>query len=473
MSAGEVVQKEQGKKQGKEPQRPCWICLDDGPDGSGERPQPTGCACRGGATTHAHVGCLAKFAQEKVKTWLQCPTCGQHWTGPVMLALSRRRHELAAGLPETAAERLTAASNLVQTLREAGQYEEALRLGRTTLTTIRQVLGPEDPLTLTVMQDLAATHGESGDPEAALALETELVATKRRVHGAEHEDTLNAIGNLALTYSRMGNPHLALALDQEALNGRRRTLGDGHADTLLSISNLAGGYNNLYEYERALPLRKEAAQGRRQLLGSQHPDTLVAVGDLGVLLRNMGDHAAAAPLLQEAVEGLGALEIGGYHLQQLEQYKRMAEDNARCLADPGTAAEFQRFLRHERLEEEASLPTAGATVVGVQSRPELNGATVTIRRFLTDQGRYTVLLPLTADGKQEKINLKPTNLVLAEGSAVVATGLTGAPELNGQRGIVEGWLEGRGRYAVRLEDKRRKKAANLRPENCRADVLAL
>ena len=78
-----------------------------------------------------------------------------------------------------------------------------------------------------------------------------------------------------------------------------------------------------------------------------------------------------------------------------------------------------------------------------------------------------------ADGKQEKINLKPANLVLAEGSAVVATGLTGAPELNGQRGIVEGWLEEKGRYAVRLEDKRRKKLANLRPENCRADVLAL
>ena len=48
-----------------EQQRACWVCLDDGADGSGERPQPTGCACRGGATTHAHVGCLAKFAQEK------------------------------------------------------------------------------------------------------------------------------------------------------------------------------------------------------------------------------------------------------------------------------------------------------------------------------------------------------------------------------------------------------------------------
>ena len=109
----------------------------------------------------------------------------------------------------------------------------------------------------------------------------------------------------------------------------------------------------------------------------------------------------------------------------------------------------------------------------MQRRPELNGADVTTRRFLVDKGRYVVHLPPGADGRPKKINLKPANLVLAEGSAVVATGLTGAPELNGQRGIVEGWLEEKGRYAVRLEDKRRKKAANLRPENCRADVLVL
>ena len=111
-----------------------------------------------------------------------------------------------------------------------------------------------------------------------------------------------------------------------------------------------------------------------------------------------------------------------------------------------------------------------ARVVGVQSRPELNGMEVSIRRFLKEKGRYTV--HDSSDGEVIG-NLKPANLVLAEGSAVVATGLTGAPELNGQKGVAEGWNEEKGRYAVRLEDKRRKKLANLRPENCRADVLAV
>ena len=105
MSAEKTAQKEQGKEK-EPPTRDCWVCLDGGPDESGERPQPTGCACRGGATTHAHAGCLAKFAQEKEETWYQCPTCEQRWSGPMQLALARRRHELAAGLPETDGERI-------------------------------------------------------------------------------------------------------------------------------------------------------------------------------------------------------------------------------------------------------------------------------------------------------------------------------------------------------------------------------
>ena len=150
-----------------QPPPPCWVCLDDGADESGERPQPTGCACRGGATTHAHVGCLARFAQEQVETWWKCPTCEQYWSGPMMLALQQGRHELAAGLPEAHSERMSAALNLVGTLAGAGQYEEALRLGRENLATIRRAVGPEHPATLTAMQTLAATHAESGDPEEA------------------------------------------------------------------------------------------------------------------------------------------------------------------------------------------------------------------------------------------------------------------------------------------------------------------
>eukprot|EP01044_Picomonas_judraskeda_P001460 COSAG03_NODE_88_length_13468_cov_4.757798_7_plen_481_part_00 len=454
--------------------RACWVCLDDGFDESGaERPQPTGCACRGGSTTHVHVGCLAKFAQEKEETWYTCPTCEQIWTGPVTLALARRRLELAAGLPEEDVERLNVAHQLVQALRIAGQFEEALCTGRATLATCRRVYGPEHEGTLRSMVCLAGVHCDSGDPETALPLYSEVVAIRRRVLGAEHKDTLFATHELADAHRRMHNPHLALPLLEETVDTLRRTLGDDHVETLHGISNLATSYNYLGDFERALPLRKEVAEGRRRLLGGQHPDTLYALGELGAQIHNIGDLSAAGPVLQEAVVGLSALEIGVQYQRHLEELKQVLKQNTRCLADPGVAAKVQRYLHQVRLDLEARLPSAAATVVGVLSRPELNGAEVTIRRFLIDKGRYAVQLPPDSNGKQERINLKPANLVLVEGSAMVATGLMGAPELNGGRGIVECWLEEKGRYAVRLEGKRQKKVANLRPENCRADVLAI
>merc|ERR1711969_531414 len=106
------------------PPRDCWVCLEHEPDEGGELPQPTGCACRGGATDHAHVGCLAKFAQEKKGVWTRCPTCKQRWTGPVALALARRRHALAAGRPHVDCERWEAEGDLAEALGKAGHYEE-------------------------------------------------------------------------------------------------------------------------------------------------------------------------------------------------------------------------------------------------------------------------------------------------------------------------------------------------------------
>ena len=81
-------------------------------------------------------------------------------------------------------------------------------------------------------------------------------------------------------------------------------------------------------------------------------------------------------------------------------------------------------------------------------------------------GIMCTLLPRGADGKRWQILLKPANLVLVVGSAVVATGLTGAPELNGRMGKVEGWDAEAGRYVVRLEGERQLK--RLKPEDCRA-----
>ena len=57
----------------------------------------------------------------------------------------------------------------------------------------------------------------------------------------------------------------------------------------------------------------------------------------------------------------------------------------------------------------------------------------------------------------------------AAGSRVQLRGLTNAPQLNSQQGVVMGWLAGKGRYEVRLDGDGGggRKRLNLKPGNLR------
>ena len=71
------------------------------------------------------------------------------------------------------------------------------------------------------------------------------------------------------------------------------------------------------------------------------------------------------------------------------------------------------------------------TLVGLTTRPELNGARVAVVGYMAERGRYQVRSSST-----EMLSVMPEKLRLDAGTAVVACGLEGAAELNGQRGEV-------------------------------------
>jgi hypothetical protein len=95
----------------------------------------------------------------------------------------------------------------------------------------------------------------------------------------------------------------------------------------------------------------------------------------------------------------------------------------------------------------------------------INGRVVAVAKLVegSDPERYRVFVPAFEGRPKTTIDLKPTNLVLDRGVAVVAKGLTGAPELNGCVGSVLGWDDEKGRYSVRFEGRQR--AAALKPGN--------
>jgi tetratricopeptide (TPR) repeat protein len=156
------------------------------------------------------------------KSWYQCPTCKQDYTGELQLGLARARWELVRGRVAEDGERREAADDLARALQDAGEFDGALPLYEEVLAVERRINGDDHPNTLTSISNLANLHSGMGTHDLALLLHTVALATRRRLLGDAHPDTLTSCSNLANLHSAMGNHDLALPLCEEALAGRRR-----------------------------------------------------------------------------------------------------------------------------------------------------------------------------------------------------------------------------------------------------------
>jgi hypothetical protein len=126
----------------------CIICLESDPP-----PIQSGCACRGDAGL-AHVECRAEDAAHRMassnttKGWWVCGTCGQGFTGFMLLGLAELWWSKAQRLPKENEQRIIAAQNLADALHGQGRHSEAEALYRKTRAVRPRVLGPEHPRTL-------------------------------------------------------------------------------------------------------------------------------------------------------------------------------------------------------------------------------------------------------------------------------------------------------------------------------------
>jgi len=91
-----------------------------------------------------------------------------------------------------------------------------------------------------------------------------------------------------------------------------------------------------------------------------------------------------------------------------------------------------------------------ARVVGVESRPELNGRTGAIADYDATKGRYTVLVRLDGRARPQGMTLRPANVVLPSGTCVRIEGLVKGEQYNGEHGTIASFDEEAARYVVRL-----------------------
>jgi hypothetical protein len=389
----------------------CYVCLEGSDPEYGEIAHG-GCGCRGSAGW-AHLSCLVKAAEmndmgichTSDMRWRQCPTCKQAYTGELIIGLSRARWEPVCGRPEADEERLNALSNLGKAL------------------------------------------GSSVDhlPEARQKFE-ELVAVRRRVHGDENLDTLDAIGNLGVMVMGSGDLAAAQPLLEEARDGLRRAGQGEHHQTLLYTRSLAAMHSSMGAVAKARLLHEEVVGVLRRTEHAK-PTTFMAIGDLGEVVARIGDHKAGLALREEAVSASARRELGDVHVITQHAVRKLAEMR-------------QNLARHPPGTR------AIGSLVGLASRPELNGKDAWVIGFDEAKGRYRVRPGDTC--LEDKLSaIKPANLILNQGTAVIVGGLEAAPEWNGERGLVERYDKVAGRYQLLM--KGREKALGVKAERCTLD----
>ena len=210
----------------------------------------------------------------------------------------------------------------------------------------------------------------------------------------------------------MGDYASALPLYEEELHHWHDIGTDESGELTLDVAalacmnNLGALYRQMDDNFEARPLLESAMGMRRQVLGNDHMHTLSSISNLGSVLNEVGDHKMGLELLKEAADTARRV-LGPAH--------------------PKTQSLTQEF---EDWNDDLSCRTVRAVgmVVGLASRPDLNGSIVAVMRFDSEKGCY-ICRP--CGGK--KIALKPPDLCLNTGTAVIIQSLQQAPEYNGRR----------------------------------------
>eukprot|EP00928_Gymnodinium_smaydae_P010590 TRINITY_DN13992_c0_g1_i2.p1 TRINITY_DN13992_c0_g1~~TRINITY_DN13992_c0_g1_i2.p1 ORF type:complete len:272 (+),score=72.31 TRINITY_DN13992_c0_g1_i2:114-929(+) len=122
----------------------------------------------------------------------------------------------------------------------------------------------------------------------------------RQVVGPQHPLSLVALQNLSLALAELTpGSEEAIALGREAAEGKLLVLGENNAETFEAWRDLAIVLNSADRREEAERTWRQALQGQERLLGFAHPVTQQTLRQLREALERWGDAAGAAELRKE------------------------------------------------------------------------------------------------------------------------------------------------------------------------------
>jgi hypothetical protein len=170
-------------------------------------------------------------------------------------------------------ETLAAATNLANTLRMAGQLDEAFQIASDLISRYQEAYQPGHPYLYGCDGNVAIVTRLLGDPAAAREIDQAALAALTDRLGRDHDYPLTIELSLASDLAALGDAHAAVELGEDTLPRLRAVLGDGHPVTLGCALNLALDLAADGAQDRAAELSADAEGRMRLALGEDHPDT--------------------------------------------------------------------------------------------------------------------------------------------------------------------------------------------------------
>jgi len=200
---------------------------------------------------------------------------------------------------------LKARDRLAQILIYAGEPEEAQAVCVPALSRARELLGPGDPLTLTLLSTHAMLLQTRGQLVPAVNEFAEAVRGLERLSASEREIDLllpTVRHNYALALSDAGRFDEALQEYRTAYARLVELRGPGHPRTLDTATNLAALLDDLNRFQEAADLYRSLLEHGGRLWGAAHPRTLGVSRRRSAMLLRLGQLDQAAELAQRGVD---------------------------------------------------------------------------------------------------------------------------------------------------------------------------
>jgi HEXXH motif-containing protein len=134
---------------------------------------------------------------------------------------------------------LAVGAHLTRVLRDAGELDEAERVGAEVVEDSVNLMGPAHPDTLIARHELARVMRDKGRITEARAEFAEIWNVKKRRFGEDHPDAIASRHELATLLHLLGRPAEAADHFRAVLDANVRLLGEEHPDVRKSRRNLA------------------------------------------------------------------------------------------------------------------------------------------------------------------------------------------------------------------------------------------